>query len=239
MVYFVRTKAGGIHPLHENELRTYLRRGHQIVYGAQSLPPQKDTRYQWVGCWVAPGSQEAVEAALKSKGSKGYDTWQLSIAEIRVSYHPYREKKVKIRTEKGYHVEYHIRPVQNEPEERISTVPITSGRIWVRVPVEEVKQFIQHHLHSAYFEGFRVERDAQGNVPVVSAPRMPRERKAGPALLPGDVVYVPTKKTWGRFERYATDEHFVEIGPMHQLTRIQKSPNVVVPLTSCVLVPTD
>ena len=238
MVYFVRTKAGGIHELHPNELITYLRRGHQIVYGAQSLPPQKDKKYQWVGCWVAPGSQEAVEAALKSKG---YDTWQLSIVELQVIYRPYREKKVKVWTGKEKwgrpldRVEYHITRVQTEPKERISTPPLTPGRIWVRVSGEEVKQFIQDHLRSAFFEGFRVERDTQGNVPVVAVPRMPREKKIGRVLLEGDLVYVSSKKIWGWLQSYAQDEHFVVVG----LTRSAKSKTIVVPLTSCVVVPNE
>ncbi len=219
MVYFVRTKAGGIHPLHENELLTYLRWGHQIVYVAQSLPPQKDRNYEWVDCWVDPQAQLAVERILATH--YGFDTWQLSIAELRVTW----------------------TRVQNEPKERITTSSITPGRIWVRVPANEVKQFITDHLYSAYFEGFRVERDAQGNVPVVSAPRMPREKKIGRVLLERDLVYVPARKLWGRVWNYVeADKHFVELGdlmcstvPLDEKIRAQHRLGIF-PVTSCVSV---
>ena len=230
MEYFVRTKAGGIHPLHLNEVLTYLRRGHQPVYASQSLPPRKggEPGFSWVSCWVAPGSQDAVEIRL---GRMGYAVWQLSLAELRVVWHPYRV------TRRG------IRRVQTEPRERIITQPIPPGRIWVRVPVPEAQKFIEEHRNSAYAEGFRVEFDVQGNVPVVPAPRLPRERQFGPVLSPGDLVYVPTKKVWGRMWNYlSTDKHYVEVGdlvcprpPIDEKIRDQHRV-AIVPVTACVLV---
>ena len=230
MVYFVRTKAGGIHPLHPNEVLTYLRRGHQSVYAARALPPRKggEPGFSWISCWVDPQAQESVEIRL---GRLGFVTWQLCIAALRVRWNPYRV------TRSG------IRCVQKEPRERIITIPITPGRIWVRVPESEMRKFIEDHRRSAYFEGFRVEVYAGGNVPVVPAPRLPRERQFGPVLSPGDIVWVPEKKLWGRVRNYdAEDKHFVVIGdlvcPRPPIdTKIRDQHRVgSVPVTACVLV---
>jgi hypothetical protein len=227
MEYFTRTKAGGIHRLHPHEVLVYLRRGHQTVYAAQALPPKKggEPGFSWISCWVAPTAQEAVEIRL---GRMGYVTWQLCIAELRVTWHPYRV------TRSG------IKHVQSEPKERIVETPITPGRIWVRVPEAAAQKFIDTH-RNAYIEGFRVELDAQGNVPVVPAPRLPHEQKFGPVLEPGDVVYVPSKKIWGRVWNYVpTDKHYVEVGDL-VCPRVSVDGKIrdqhrvgVVPVTACV-----
>ena len=228
MVYFTRTKAGGIHPLHPHEVLVYLRRGHQSVYASQSLPPRKggEPGFSWISCWVDPQAQEAVEIRLSTLG---YATWQLGVAELRVTWHPYRV------TRRG------IQYVQKEPRERIITTPITPGRIWVRVAAGEAQKFIADHRRSAYFEGFRVEVDSMGNAVTADYPRLPHEHKFGPVLSPGDVVYVPEKKLWGRVWNYlATDKHYVEVGdlvcprvPVDGKIRDQHRVGVV-PVTACV-----
>lgn len=229
MEYFTRTKAGGIHPLHPNEVLTYLRRGHQSVYAARALPPRKggEPGFSWISCWVDPQAQEAVVVRL---AALGFATWQLCIAALRVRWNPYRV------TRSG-----DIKRVQTEPRERIITQPITPGRIWVRVPIHEVQKFIVEH-RNAYAEGFRVELDVQGNVPVVDFPRLPREQKFGPVLSPGDIVWVPSKKIWGRMWNYLEDKHFVELGDMVCPrppidAKIRDRHRVaIVPVTACVMV---
>ena len=89
----------------------------------------------------------------------------------------------------------------------------------------------------------RVARNPSGEIVHLSEPPVGLARRETVEWVPGDLVYVPKSRMWGRFWAISPDGHHIELGPVHiptpPIDEISRARNraKVVPSAWCVRVP--
>lgn len=249
-MYYTLTKDETMHPIHDHEVLTLMRSG-RTVYAADQLPRiSYHPRYVWIAGWLDPKVLKAAEIQLKSAG---YATF---------SEHTVR---MTVRWDRGYY--------SRSPRESFRVRPTDPGRIWIQVRVPagfystvRVADEIDPN------ETRLVPADSPGRLAAIgaatkkieSATDMVRVSKnpSGEVVWqetpivglgeqsvdwePGDLIYVSSEKTWGRFWNYLPDDrHYAEIGAVYLPGvpadgRIRDQYRVgIVPVTQCVRVLED
>lgn len=217
-----------MHPIHEREISALMRTGH-TVYTAPELPRiSYHPRYAWIAVWLDPKALKAAEVEL---AAAGYRTWAERIMCYSVRWGRYGE------------FTQHERHFAQSPREKVLSRPTDPGRIWVQlrvpagfydtvrvpdeieknetrlVPADQRDQTAVIRAAAEKIEAatdtVRVAKNPTGEIVWQETPPVGVRVRAPEEWLPGDLVYVPSKKMWGRFWNFTADSRSVEIGPVH------------------------
>ncbi len=203
MVYYI-LKDRKMRAVHEHEIPGIMRCGRTVYAIADDIKLSYHPRYVWVACWLDPKALLAVEIQMKSAG-----------------YALFAERAMcwGVRWQHGRY--------SRAPKETIRPRATDPGRIWLQVRVPDrwgdatssVKEEILMELAQraeAASDMIRVATNPSGEIFWQETPPLGlAAAKRRVEWDPGDLIYVPDDKVWGRLWNYLPDRHYIEIGQLY------------------------
>ncbi len=198
-MYYEFTQTRSIRPIHPNEIPTLTRLGRTVYFANVTPRISYHPRYTWIAAWLDPKSLRAAEIELRARG--GYNIFvERSMRRI-------------VRWKQSYY--------SQPPHETTRPIPTDPGRIWIQVRVSSRfanasanEKEVELRRASSVIESassfVRIAKNPSGEIVALDEPPLGLARREGVGWVPGDLVYVPSRKSWGRFWSRSTDGHHIE-----------------------------
>ena len=230
MYYELMGSKRRIRPVHPNEIPALIRLGRTVYYARENPKICYHPRYTWIACWLDPKSLRAAEIELRARG-----------------YNIFAERSMRrlIRWKQSYY--------SKPPRETIRPMPTDPGRLWIQVRVssrfatadaneKEVELGRAAEAVESASSLVRVAKNPGGEIVHLTEPPVGLARREM-GWSEGDLIYVPSRKMWGRFWSTSRDGRHIELGPVHiptspidEISRVRNRAKVV-PSAWCVRVP--